>query len=256
MADVMARLRAAGCVFAEDEARLLLAAAATDDQLDELVRRRVGGEPLEYILGWVEFCGLRIAVEPGVFVPRRRTEFLAREAIALVRDGAVLVDLCCGCGAVAAAVSAACPAAAVYAADLDPVAVACAHRNLGERVYAGDLYDALPDVLRGGVAVIVANAPYVPTEALATMPPEARLYEPTVALDGGPDGLDVLRRVISGAPDWLLPGGHLLVESSTGQAERLTAAMARAGLLADIRHSDEADGTLVAGVRPATARHA
>lgn len=254
--EVVARLRAAGCVFAEDEAWLLVAAAATPDELAELVARRVGGEPLEYILGWVEFCGLRIAVGPGVFVPRRRTEFLAQQAISLARPGDVVIDLCCGSGAVGAAVVAARPDVEVHAVDIEPAAVRCARRNLGDRVYEGDLYAPLPDALRGRVAVAVANAPYVPTEALATMPPEARLYEPTVALDGGVDGLDVLRRVIGGAPEWLLPGGHLLVESSTVQADRLADAMRRAGMAADVRHSDESDGTVVLGVRPTTDRRA
>src|SRR3954462_3557379 len=102
---VVARLRAAGCVFAEDEARLLLAGAAPD-ALDALVARRVAGEPLEPLLGWAEFCGLRVAVAPGVFVPRRRTEALVEEAVALFRPGAVVVDLCCGSGALGLAVAA------------------------------------------------------------------------------------------------------------------------------------------------------
>ena len=106
--EVVARLRAAGCVFAEDEAGLLIAAARNPAELARLVDQRAAGMPLEQVLGWAEFCGLRIAVEPGVFAPRRRTEFLAGQAIALAcRDRAslppVVVDLCCGSGAVAAA---------------------------------------------------------------------------------------------------------------------------------------------------------
>ena len=127
---VVRRLRAAGCVFAEDEARLLLAEARTADQLDALVERRVAGEPLEHLLGWAEFAGLRIAVGPGVFVPRRRTEVLVAEAVALARPGAVVVDLCCGSGAVGVAVASAVPGIELHAADVDPAAVACARANL------------------------------------------------------------------------------------------------------------------------------
>src|SRR6266702_3493316 len=104
---VVTRLRAAGCVFAEDEARLLIAAAATPADLTAMVARRVAGLPLEHVLGWAEFCGLRIAIDPGVFVPRRRTELLVRQAAALTRSQDVVVDLCCGSGAVGAALVAA-----------------------------------------------------------------------------------------------------------------------------------------------------
>jgi release factor glutamine methyltransferase len=248
--DVVARLRAAGCVFAEDEARLLLGAAHTAAQLEAFVERRVAGVPLEHIVGWVEFCGLRIVVEAGVFVPRRRTEFLARQAAALARPGAVVLDLCCGSGAVGAAVADAVPGVDLHAADSDPAAVRCARRNIGEQVYEGDLYAAVPVALRGRVEVLIANAPYVPTDALAAMPPEARLHEPRVALDGGSDGLDVLRRVIADAPAWLAPGGHLLVESSEQQAPLLVDAMARMRLAARVARRAAAEATVVIGRRP------
>src|SRR2546426_857815 len=104
---IVSRLRAAGCVFAEAEARLLMSAARTPDELDAMVDRRTGGLPLELVLGWAEFCGLRITVTSGVFVPRRRTEFLVRQAAALARPGEVIFDLCCGAGAIAAALAAA-----------------------------------------------------------------------------------------------------------------------------------------------------
>ena len=196
---VVARLRAAGCVFAEDEAGLLVATARTPAELDVMVDRRVAGVPLEHVLGWAEFCGLRIAVDAGVFVPRRRTEFLVRQAAALAPARAVVVDLCCGSGAIATALAASLDGAGTHATDIDPAAVRCARRNLapsGGHVYQGDLYDPLPAALRGRVDVLVANAPYVPTGAIATMPPEARLHEPQVALDGGADGLGVQRRVV------------------------------------------------------------
>jgi release factor glutamine methyltransferase len=250
---VVARLRAAGCVFAEDEARLLVAASGTPLELAELVERRVAGLPLEHVLGWVEFCGLRVAVDVGVFVPRRRTELLVRQAAAHARPGAVVVELCCGCSAVGAALAAAEPGIELHAADIDAAAVRCARRNLaaaGGQVYEGDLYTPLPARLRGRVDVLIANAPYVPTDALATMPPEARLHEPRVALDGGPDGLDVLRRVIAGAPGWLAPTGHLLVESSERQAAALAAAVTRVGLVPTVASGvDELDATVVIATR-------
>jgi release factor glutamine methyltransferase len=197
VSDVIARLRAAGCVFAEDEARLLLDTARTPAELAGMVERRVAGLPLEHVLGWAEFAGRRVAVDPGVFVPRRRTELLVREAAARARPGAVVVDLCCGSGAVGVAVAAAVPGIELHAADVDPAAVRCARRNVtafGGQVHEGDLDAPLPAALRGRVDVLVANAPYVPTGAVGLMPPEARLPEPRVALDGGADGLDVQRR--------------------------------------------------------------
>jgi release factor glutamine methyltransferase len=245
--DLVARLRAAGCVYAEDEARLLLDAARTPDELDSLLARRVAGEPLEQVLGWAAFCGLRILVDPGVFVPRRRTEFLVHEAVAVATAGDIVCDLCCGSGAVGAAVAAAVPGVEVHAADLDPVAVRCARRNLGRQVYQGDLYAALPVELRGRLAVVIANAPYVPTDAILTMPPEARLHEPRVALDGGADGLAVLRRVIAGADEWLTPAGHVLVESSRAQAPALAEYASAAGLATHIAARE--DSTVVIAQR-------
>jgi release factor glutamine methyltransferase len=258
----VARLRAAGCVFAEDEARLLISAARTPAELDAMVDRRASGLPLEHVLGWAEFCGLRIAVDPGVFVPRRRSEFLARQAIALARAAAgqspaVVVELCCGAGAVSAALAAALDRPEVHAVDIDPAAVRCARRNLsaaGGHVYQGDLYAPLPDGLRGRVDVLVANAPYVPTGEIGLQPAEARLHEPRVALDGGADGLDVLRRVIAGAPLWLAPVGGVLVETSERQAPRAAEAMTGAGLVARVASSDEMGATVVIGTRPDQAR--
>ncbi len=249
MTDIVDVLRRAGCVFAEDEARLL-AAAASGPELAGLVARRVAGEPLEQLLGWAEFCGLRIAVEPGVFVPRVRTEWLVRQAAAL--RPRTVVELCCGSGAVAAALRSLLPGLAVTAADVDPAAVRCARRNLpGADVLAGDLDRPLPAALLGRVDVLVANAPYVPTGEIPLLPPEARDHEPRVALDGGADGLDVARRVVACAPRWLAPGGTLLVETSRRQGPALVAAARAAGLAARITADEDLGGTSLVATRPA-----
>ncbi len=245
-------------MFAEDEAQLLVSSAQTPDDLTAMVEQRVAGLPLEHVLGWAEFCGLRVAVDPGVFVPRRRTEFLARTAITLgwqaVRPGepAVVLDLCCGSGAVGAAVAAALDPAELHAADVDPAAVRCARRNLaatGGQVYAGDLYDPLPHGLRGRVAILTANVPYIPAGQIALLPPEARLYEPRAALDGGGDGLDLLRRVAAGAPQWLAPGGCLLSEVSDRQAPHAVEAFAAHGLIARATASRDLNAIVVVGTR-------
>jgi len=249
--DVVARLRAAGCVFAEEEAELLLDAAGSAAELDRLVARRVAGEPLEQLLGWAEFCGVRFVVEPGVFVPRQRTRLLVREAVARAAPGAVVLDLCCGTGAVGAAVAAAVGDVELHAADVDPAAVRCARRNTAGAVYCGDLYAALPVHLRGRVDVLVGNAPYVPTGAIALMPPEAREHEARAALDGGADGLDVQRRVAAGAPRWLAGGGHLLIETSRAQAPATAAAVTGAGLEARVVRDVDLDATVVIGTAAA-----
>ncbi|MCP1122004.1 putative protein N(5)-glutamine methyltransferase [Bacillus sp. 3103sda1] len=251
---IVTKLRAAGCVFAEDEARLLISTARTLDDLAAMVDRRVAGLPLEHVIGWTEFCGLRIAVDPGVFVPRRRTEFLVRQAAALTRQGAVVVDLCCGSGALGAALAAVQERIELYASDIDPAAVQCALRNVaatGGHVYEGDLYEPLPATLRGRVDVLVANVPYVPTEAIKLLPSEARIHEARVALDGGVDGLDVQRRVAAAAPEWLAPGGHLLIETSERQAKQTVEIFARNGLIPQMARSNELDATVVIGTRPA-----
>jgi release factor glutamine methyltransferase len=178
---------------------------------------RAGGLPLEYVVECAEFCGLRIKVDRGVFVPRQRTEFLVRQAEALYCSGDIVVDLCCGSGAVGAAMASALGRILLYSVDIDPVAVRCAALNvtdIGGHVFEGDLYKALPNSLKGHVNILVANVPYVPTVAIELLPQEARLHEPKVALDGGKDGLDIQRRVAEEAPIWLAPGGHLLVETS------------------------------------------
>lgn len=243
---IVERLRAAGCVFAEDEAALLTAEASSPETLETMVVRRTTGEPLEQILGWAEFRGLRLAVEPGVFVPRRRTAFLVEQALPLVSSP--VVDLCCGTGAIGAALFAEAGPLELFAADLDPVAVRCARRNLpGATVLEGDLYSALPDALRGAVGLLVANVPYVPTDAVELMPPEARDHEHRIALDGGGDGLDLVRRYLTGAPAWLVAGGNALVEISPGQVPAATDAAAAAGMTARVVTDEDGTTVLIAG---------
>ncbi len=267
-----ARLRAAGCVFAEDEARLMIEAAPTPEALEAMAARRVAGLPLEHILGWAEFCGLRIAVAAGVFVPRRRTEFLVRQAAALLdarrmvpgadRPAPVVVDLCCGSGAVGTALAALAgpaelhcaielhSAIELHCADIDPAAVACARTNvlpLGGEVHEGDLYAPLPPGLRGRVRLLAVNAPYVPSADIETMPQEARVHEPRACLDGGADGLEVQRRVAAGAREWLMPGGHVLIETSRRQAAQTAGIFRRHGLAARVLRSEELGATVVAG---------
>ncbi|MFI6464001.1 putative protein N(5)-glutamine methyltransferase [Streptomyces sp. NPDC050528] len=251
-ASVVAALRAAGCVFAEDEARLILSAARTPDELAVMVDRRVTGLPLEHVVGWAEFRGLRIAVEPGVFVPRRRTEFLVEQALAQAPDASVVVDLCCGSGAVGAALAAALDGVELHAADIDPTATRCAGRNIapyGGHVHTGDLFTALPATLRGHVDILAANVPYVPTNEVGLLPAEARDHEPLVALDGGTDGLDILREVATGVPGWLAPGGCLLVETSERQLPSAVRAFTSAGLETRSAYSEELYANVVIGVR-------
>ncbi|MFG2644769.1 putative protein N(5)-glutamine methyltransferase [Streptomyces sp. NPDC048370] len=248
----VSRLRAAGCVFAEDEAELLFSTADDVDELDAMIERRAVGLPIEHVVGWAAFAGLRVAVDAGVFVPRRRTEFLVEQAVGLAGPGALCVDLCCGSGAAGAVLLSAVAGAEVYASDIEPAAVRCARRNIeprGGRVFEGDLFAPLPDGLRGRVRVLVANVPYVPTEDIGLLPPEAREHEPLVALDGGSDGLDVLRRVAAEAADWLAPGGHLLVETSEQQAARAVGTVAGHGLAPRVITSEELYATVVVATR-------
>jgi release factor glutamine methyltransferase len=246
-AQIVDRLRHSGCVFAEEEAELLIDACDTEADLHDKVASRVLGRPLEYILGWAEFAGLRIFVADGVFVPRRRTEFLVHEALALGSPNTVMVDLCCGSGAVGAAIAATLDIAEWHAADIDPIAARCARHNVGSegQVYCGDLYEPLPDRLQGRIGLLTVNAPYVPTKDVGLMPREARIYEAPAALDGGVDGLDVQRRVAAQAPLWLAVGGHLLMETSAVQRELSLKLCTDAGLAAQIVQSPDWDATLV-----------
>lgn len=234
---LVARLRAAGCVFAEQEAALL-EEVASGEALEALVARRIAGEPLEHLVGFAELAGRRYRVSPGVFVPRQRSELLVEVAAGL--GGAVVLDLCCGCGALGLAVRERLdPAVELVASDLDPRAVDDARANGVTEAFVGDLFDAVPLSLRGRVDLLIANTPYVPTAAIAAMPPEARDHEPRVALDGGPDGTAVQRRVLAEAAAWLSPTGSLLTETSRDQGPMLLAAAHEHGFEARLERDDE-----------------
>ncbi|MGI5423524.1 putative protein N(5)-glutamine methyltransferase [Streptomyces sp. CA-179760] len=245
-------LRTAGCVFAEDEADLILSTARTPAEAAAMVERRVEGLPLELVVGWAGFRGLRVTVAPGVFVPRRRTEFLVEQALAQAPGATVVVDLCCGSGAVGAALAAGLGRVELHAADIDSVAVDCARGNVaaaGGHVHQGDLFEALPGELLGRVGILAANVPYVPSDEIGLLPLEARDHEPLVALDGGTDGLDALRRVAAEAPRWLAPGGCVLVETGRHQAPNAVAAFERNGLTTRLAVSEELYAHVVIGVR-------
>ena len=280
LAGTIVRLRLAGCVFAEDEAAVLGAAAADAAHLHQLVDRRVRGEPLEQVVGHADFCGVRVRLRPGVFVPRVRSELLVHTALAELShhpDGRTVVDLCCGSGALGLAVRQKAPSIRLLAADSDPVAVACARDNLGGDVFQGDLFAALPETLRGRVDVLLANVPYVATAHIPLLPAEARLHEPRTALDGGTDGLDIFRAVIAGAagtstpagatgtptpaglplPEtptqeggWLAPGGLLLSEITEAQTDAAVAAVRAAGLVPGIVQNEDLEARVVTARRP------
>ncbi|MGX6446331.1 putative protein N(5)-glutamine methyltransferase [Neobacillus sp. K501] len=250
---IIKRLRSEGCVFAEEETQVLISEARSIEELMNMVENRVSGIPLEYVVGYTKFCGLRIEVDRGVFIPRPRTEFLVQQAKALISSHEnIVLDLCCGSGAIGAAIATDGNKILLHSVDIDPVAVRCANRNLsriGAHVHEGDLYDGLPHSLRGKVNIIVANAPYVPTDSLKYLPREARLYEPNLALDGGKDGLDLHRMVVKNAAQWLVSGGHLLIETSEMQVAKAFEIFVQAGLLTKIARNEEWDATVVIGTK-------
>jgi release factor glutamine methyltransferase len=245
------RLRAAGCVFAEEEAAVLSEAAEHDSgALAVLVERRAAGEPLEQVTGYADFCGVRVRLRPGVFVPRVRSGLLVRLGAEAAPPNGLVVDLCCGSGALGLAVRHRVPGIALHAADIDPVAVACARESLGENVYLSDLFEALPAALRGRVDVLLANVPYVATRHIDLLPAEAREHEPRTALDGGDDGLAVFRAVAAGAAEWLAPRGVLLSEITEAQAETAREIAAGNGLTATITTDDDLDSLAIIVRKP------
>ena len=251
-------LAAAGCVSAAAEADWLLeeatdpegsgeprgGAPVSQEALRAMVTRRVAGEPLQYVIGWAPFGRLRLAVGPGVFVPRPETEGLADRAASRLRtlpSPRTAVDLCTGSGAIACYLASEAPGTRVLATELDPGALAWARVNAdryGVELLAGDLDAPLPPELAGRVDVVCANVPYVPSEAIATLPTDVRDHEPRLSLDGGPDGLDLFRRLAERAGHWLAPGGWLYCEIGEDQASEAAAILTGAGLAEVAVHQD------------------
>jgi len=235
---IVARLAAAGCVAAGAEAGELVDAAPDAAVLEAWVRRRVAGEPLAWITGRTRFCGRRLWVDPGVYVPRPQTEELARRAAALLPTGGCALDLCTGSGAVAAHLAWARPGASVVGVDVDAAAARCARRN-GVAVVVADLDASLAG---GRFDVVTAVAPYVPTGQLRFLPADVQRHEPRRALDGGADGLGVARRVVRAAARLLRPGGWLLLELGGEQDRALRPTLAASGFdEADTWRDDDGD---------------
>lgn len=238
---VIRALGAAGCVAPAEEAEELVRAASEGvGDLDALVARRERGEPLAWITGSIDFCGIRVRVDRGVYVPRSHTEALARRASSLLPPDGIAVDLCTGSGAVAAVMRSARPDATVLATDRDQVAIACARSN-AVTALLGDLDEPLPPSVEGRIDVMTAVVPYVPTEELHLLPRDVLAFEPRHALDGGPGGTALLERVAELSARWLRPGGRLLLELGGDQARALAPTMAVAGLSTFRVHRD-ADG--------------
>jgi release factor glutamine methyltransferase len=249
---IAARLRASGSVFAEDEARMLINEADDNTQLASMIERRSAGEPLQQILGWAMFAGKKVAIAPGVFVPRRRTELLFRQAAKYTERSDVVLDMCCGSGAITMALSAMKPKAELHCTDIDPVAIECADKNLegsGAMTYVGDMFEPLPVVLRGRINVLVANVPYVPTAEIELMPAEAREYEARAALDGGKDGLDFQRILAEEAPGWIKRNACVMFETSAEQAEESMEICSSFELKPELVADEELEATVVVAWR-------
>jgi release factor glutamine methyltransferase len=222
-------------VAADDEALELIAAAgrvpgrpSDAAALEELVTRRLAGEPLAWIVGHADFDGIVVRIDPGVYVPRWQSAELARRAAARLPETGTAIDVCTGSGAVAVALQRARPGARVLATDTDARAVACARAN-GVDALQGDLFDPLPSGLARAVDVVVAVVPYVPTPALALLPRDTLRFEAASHYDGGPDGTGCLRRVMADAPAFLRPGGSLLLELGADQGDLLRDQLNRLG---------------------------
>jgi release factor glutamine methyltransferase len=226
------RLAAAGFLSAREEAEQLQRAAGGDERLlASLAGRRLAGEPLAWIVGGAELCGLWVRVEVGVYVPRPHTEALALRAAERLPAGGIAVDVCTGSGAVAAVLADRRPGATVLATDVDERAVACARAN-GIDARAGDLFGPLPAALRGRVDVVSAVVPYVPTRELRSLQRDTFAFESALAYDGGPDGTAVLRRALAGAAAVLRAGGAALLELGGDQAGLLEPELDRLGFAA------------------------
>jgi release factor glutamine methyltransferase len=228
-AALVERFSEAGFLAPEEEADDLVEHAAGDAQLlGVIAARRLTGEPLAWITGHVQFCDIDVRVDPGVYVPRPQSQFVALRAAARLPGSGVAIDLCTGSGAVAKVLGVTHPGAYIVASDVDERAIACAHSN-GIDACRGDLFTPLPASLEGVVDVVVGIVPYVPTPALSLLQRDTLTFESPLSYDGGPDGTDVLRRVLTESPRFLRPGGVVLLELGGEQAEELETDLARLG---------------------------
>ena len=233
--------------------------ALVHHRVTEMVARRLGGVPLQYVLGSWQFRGLDLMVDPRVLIPRPETEFVVQCAIdALVAGGArvgrndpwsaglteyAVADLGTGSGAIALALAAELPDAAVWATDVSPDALVVARANLAAigsaatrvRMVEGDWFAALPEALRGGLRLIVSNPPYVTEAEHPDLPPEVRDHEPRGALVSGPTGLEAVAHLVATAPGWLEPDGVLVVELAPHQRDATLAEATAAGFSAEVR---------------------
>jgi release factor glutamine methyltransferase len=208
-----------------------------EKEFRELVERRAEGEPIPYIKGFTEFRGLELLVEPGTFVPRDSSEFLAEQAVRRLRKrkDPVHVDLATGAGTIALAVAHEVPRATVVGADVSEEAIVLAKKNarhlrVRARFVAGDLFAALPKKLRGTVDVITIHPPYVAKDEIDDLPDEIRAWEPVHTLtDHSDDGLGIVRRTAEEAPGWLRPRGWLLMETDPDRARDVKKVLTRVG---------------------------
>lgn len=202
---------------------------AADDvaTFEAFVQRRRSGEPLQYIEERIPFGPIEVSVDARVLIPRPETEQLFEVAADAVTEPRVIVDLCTGSGNLALALKHDFPDAVVYATDSSEDAVAVARANAAEAgldvtVLHGDLFDPLPQHLRGRVDLLVANPPYVSEAELGELPAEVRDHEPRAALVAGPTGDEVVARIAAAAPDWLCAGGVVVCEISEFRADAAT----------------------------------
>jgi release factor glutamine methyltransferase len=252
-----------GEILGLDRAGLILAGSAplvpeARNRFDESLKRRLAGDCVAWILGRREFRGLNFTVTPAVLVPRPDTETLVEAALEFIDsqdslEQFTLLDLCTGSGAVAISLKHERPGVTISASDISPQALAVAETNaqgiLG-RADAGTFIESrLFDRISGFFDLILSNPPYVPSAVLETLAPEVR-REPRIALDGGSDGLDLIRPIIAGAPEHLRQGGMLLLEADPGQMPAITALFARGGY-GDIRVFQDLAGydRVIGGIR-------
>ncbi|MGC8560062.1 MAG: peptide chain release factor N(5)-glutamine methyltransferase [Phycisphaerae bacterium] len=213
--------------------------AAQVELFRSLVKRRKEHEPVAYLTGRAWFYSLELRVSSDVLIPRPDTETLVEQAITALRNSSSprprVLDLCTGSGCAALAIAKNCPATQIVATDISPAALAIAQANalhvgLSDRVVfrQGDLFDALPPD-DAPFNLITANPPYIGTGLIDALAPEISRHEPRLALDGGDDGLQIIRRIIEGAPEHLVAGGWLLMETAFDQTQQVSELVMRTG---------------------------